>query len=81
MVVLSVEAQAEESPLNLRDRQGGRGGPLGVDPSLGVRLFLDLGISKMVCSTTWIEIFNVSRHYDCVRGYFCASIIDVFYIS
>ena len=45
VVVLSVEAQAEESPLNLRDRQGGRGGPLGVDPSLGVRLILDLGIS------------------------------------
>ena len=43
VVVLSVEAQAEESPLNLRDRQGRRGGPVGVDPSLGVRLFLRFG--------------------------------------
>ena len=43
MVVLSVEAQAEESPLNLRDRQGRRGGPVGVDPSLGGRLFLRFG--------------------------------------
>ena len=39
VVVLSVEAQAEESPLNLRDRQGGRGGPVGV----GVRPFLRFG--------------------------------------
>ena len=43
VVVWSVEAQAEESPLNLRDRQGRRGGPVGVDPSLGVRLFLRFG--------------------------------------
>ena len=41
MAILSVEAQAEEPPLNLRDRQGGRGGPVGGEPSLGFLRFGD----------------------------------------